>query len=123
VFAATGSLSKTSQAASRAAARKHELFVSPISFWEIATLSRKGRIVLDLPLDDFLKRLETGGAVVAALTSDIARVAGAFDNRLGGDPADRILVATALALGVRLMTRDAALLSIDPTIGLRVLAC
>jgi PIN domain nuclease of toxin-antitoxin system len=123
LFAAAGTLSKTSRAASRAAARNHQLFVSPISFWEIATLVRKGRVVLDVPLDEFLKRIETGGAQVAALTPTIARNAGAFDDRLAGDPADRILVATAVALGVRLMTRDAALLSIDRSIGLRVIAC
>jgi PIN domain nuclease of toxin-antitoxin system len=116
-------LSAGSRTAIRAATRNGELFVSPISFWEIATLVRKGRLDLKMLVADYLERIETSGVHLLALTPDIARAAGTFDDSIGGDTADRLLVATALSMNLRLMTRDRALLSLDRTLGLRVLAC
>jgi PIN domain nuclease of toxin-antitoxin system len=43
------------------------------------------------------------------VSADIAHVAGSFDDAIHGDPADRIIVATARALGAKLVTADARL--------------
>jgi PIN domain nuclease of toxin-antitoxin system len=107
----------------RAAGVRRELFVSPISFWEIATLVRKRRVELGSPIEHFLERIETGEAQMVALTPSIARTAGGYDDLFAGDPADRILVATALTMNLRLMTRDRRLLSLDRVLGLHVIAC
>jgi len=123
LFGSAGTLSTSSEHAARIAAGRGQLFISPISHWEIATLARKERLVLEVPLEEFFERIETGGAQIVALTPNIARAAGSYDDRLRGDPADRILIATALAMNLKLMTRDHALLSLDRTLGLRVIPC
>lgn len=100
-----------------------ELFWSPISAWEIATLVRKGRLRIDEPLEAFLDCMERRGARIAALTPQIAQIAGSFGETFGGDPADRIIAATALAMGLCVLTRDRRLLGLNRTLGLRVVSC
>ena len=58
-------------------------------------LVSRGRFELDLNLDDWRETLIGGGLVEIPLTGDIAIRAGRLPN-LHGDPADRIIVATAL---------------------------
>jgi PIN domain nuclease of toxin-antitoxin system len=48
------------------------------------------------------------------VTAEIARVAGTFDDSVPGDAADRIIAATALALGARLVTADRRLRGMPP---------
>jgi len=122
LWSSSGELTPAGSRALRSAARKGELFVSPISFLEIATLARRGRIVLDIPLDQYVDHIESSEARIAALTPSIARAAGSLGGRFPGDPADRILVATALALNLKLMTRDRALLSLGQA-GLNFVPC
>lgn len=45
-----------------------------------------------------------------AVTRDIAQIAGDLSDELHGDPADRIIVATASHLGIPLVTRDERIL-------------
>jgi PIN domain nuclease of toxin-antitoxin system len=40
------------------------------------------------------------------VSAEIAEVAGSFDEAVPGDPADRIIAATAIALGLKLVTAD-----------------
>lgn len=82
------------------------LYVSAISAWEIAIKSRKGRLVLPSAPEDwwqtFLRSFEvnevavTGSIAMGAVAEDLPH----------GDPADRIVVATARSLGARLLTAD-----------------
>jgi PIN domain nuclease of toxin-antitoxin system len=79
--------------------------------WEIGMLESKGRLLLNLPCEAWVREaLKTPGLTLAPLTPEIAvdstRLPGAFH----GDPADRIIVATARRLGARLLTRDRKLL-------------
>lgn len=80
--------------------------VSPVSFWEIAMLIEKGRVELDRPtavwVNDFLS---TDRVAVAELTSAIAVAAGEI-SAFHGDPADRMIVASAMAVAVPLVTKD-----------------
>ena len=82
------------------------VLVSPISFWEIAMLVQKGRVALDRPTYTWVSDFQSTDRVeIADLTPAIAVAAAALLD-LHGDPADRILVATANAHGVALVTKD-----------------
>jgi len=88
---------------------KNELWLSPISTWEVLTLNYKGRIRLDRDLREWLLRA-TAGTREAPLTHEIALVARELP--LHQDPADRILAATAQVLDLTLVTADARLLGL-----------
>src|SRR5260370_41020458 len=87
----------------------NELWVSPISTWEVLTLNFKGRIRLVGDLREWLSRA-TAGTREAPLTHEIALVAREIP--LHQDPADRILAATAQVLDLTLVTADARLLGL-----------
>ena len=123
VWSAQGALPARVRSRLNVCARAGELFWSPISAWEIATLARKGRLRIDEPLEAFLDRVERRGARIAALTPHVARVAGSFGDAFGGDPVDRLIAATAVTMGLRILTRDRRLLKLDGTLGLRVSPC
>lgn len=57
------------------------------------------------------------------LTPETAIAASFLPGSFHGDPADRILVATARQLGVPLVTRDEKILAYAATGALEVLAC
>ena len=82
--------------------------VSAISFWEVAMLREKGRI--DLPAESaaWRRTLLDHGLVEIPVDGAIAARAGNLRD-LHGDPADRLILATALE-GHRLLTADARLL-------------
>ncbi len=46
---------------------------------------------------------------IAPVTADIAQLAGGFGDEVPGDPADRVIAATALSLAATLMTGDSRL--------------
>lgn len=91
----------------RSALRRGPLVASTISILEIATAVRRGRLQLNAPLGPWLDDLralpELRFEPVSAL---IAQQAGNFNNAVPGDPADRIIAATAMSLGLRLVTAD-----------------
>jgi PIN domain nuclease of toxin-antitoxin system len=90
-----------------AAAECGELMLSPISAWEIGILARRGRISLTLTVEEYVRNLfSQPGVVMAALTPSIALAAATLQEKLITDPADRILIATAMAYGARLVTHD-----------------
>lgn len=93
--------------AARAALSSNSIAVSSITFWEVATLVRKGRVELAQPAAEWLSTaVERSGTTVIDLTMAIAVTAGAFADEMHGDPADRIIVATAVLHGVPLVTKD-----------------
>lgn len=83
------------------------LFCSDISLWEIAMLVHKGR--LD-PGTDHLSFVRTAVAArgIAALpiTPEIAHLSVSLPSLVHGDPADRIIAATAVHHRARLVTCD-----------------
>ena len=90
------------------ALRDGDLAVSAMTFWEVAMLKAKDR--LEFPEDVRLWRREMLGQGLEEIPVDggIAARAGMLEN-LHGDPADRIIVATALE-GHRLVTADSRIL-------------
>ena len=93
-----------SDKARRAAAERNESAVCGISLWEVAALAAKGRIKLRIPLADWMDELTSRLPVL-----NISGAVAALCYELGefhGDPADRIIVATARVHGLKIVTRD-----------------
>ncbi len=100
-------LSRRQETAIQSAGEETPLVVSEISLWEIATLHEMGRISLDLPLRDWLEAATAAPLVRRfGITPAVAAEVAALPSSFQGDPADRILVATARVLGVKLLTQD-----------------
>ncbi len=93
------------------------VFVSPVSAWEVGLLARPG--AAGRPGLHFLPDPQTwfsnlmGKAIIkpAPLTPSAAIAASALPGSLHGDPADRLLIATARELKLTLMTRDREILA------------
>jgi PIN domain nuclease of toxin-antitoxin system len=106
----SGRLSVRAKRALDEALRGGPAIVSTISVLEIATAVRRGRLVLAPALDQWLADLCALPELrFEPVSVEIAQLAGGFDDATPGDPADRIIVATARALGANLLTADEAL--------------
>ena len=81
--------------------------VAAISTWEVALLAEKRRIALD---QDSLQWLRHATALprihLLELTVDIAARAASYPREIGGDPADRLIVATTVEHDAKLVTKD-----------------
>jgi PIN domain nuclease of toxin-antitoxin system len=83
------------------------LFVSCISTWELALLVQRGRLELTIDVADWVARSESLPFLqFVPVDNRIAVRATRLPGPLHSDPADRIIVSTAQALGARLVTRD-----------------
>ena len=92
------------------------VFVSPICAWEVGLLSRSkaaGRSIAFLPDPaTWFQRFMAGpGIKAAAFTAEIAIAASHLPEPLHGDPADRLLIATARHLAMPIVTRDAKIIA------------
>jgi PIN domain nuclease of toxin-antitoxin system len=83
--------------------------VSAISFWEVAMLAVRERIVLPVPVEVWRADLLQAGIQEAPLDGGLALMAARLTD-LHRDPADRFIVATALHRKVRLITADTQIL-------------
>lgn len=89
---------------------QNELWLSPVSTWEILLLHAKGRIELREVPSQWLARA-TANLREAPLTHEI--VLAAYQLPLAhSDPADRFLAATAEVLDLALVTADERLLGL-----------
>ncbi|MBE2286436.1 MAG: type II toxin-antitoxin system VapC family toxin [Prosthecobacter sp.] len=79
--------------------------IADISLWEVATLVKKGRITLNIELRAWFD-VVTQHVEVIPITPGIAARVADLPEEFHGDPADRLIVATALEMGVPLVTRD-----------------
>lgn len=112
VWWATGAdrLSARAMRAIQEALRKGPVAASAISVLEIATAVRRGRLVLSRPVEDWLSDLRALPELrIEPVGFEVASRAGAWGDSMPGDPADRIVAATALVLGARLVSADARL--------------
>ncbi len=95
----------------RAAARDGRLFVSEISFWEVAQKVGKGRLRLTMPVSTWTRRAAMApGVNYLAVDRDVLVTSTGIDT-MHGDPADRMLVATAKLTGTPLATADEAIVA------------
>lgn len=86
----------------------HEsVHVSALSVWELLLKHHHGKLVL--PPGSLISAIESAGAKLIPLTPAHAETAAAL-GRLQGDPIDRLLIGTARAERMVLLTRDAQIL-------------
>lgn len=90
--------------------KRGSVCVSAVSFWEIGMLVEAGRLRLSRELSDVRASALRSGYLEIALDGEIAILAARLVG-LHGDPADRMIVATALARRAKLMTADLTILS------------
>lgn len=89
------------------ARQRGEICISSISAWEVSLLVRKGRLELTTPVDDWIAKSEALPFIrFVPLDNRIAYRSNYLPGDLHEDPADRIIVATALTLGAPLVSRD-----------------
>ena len=84
-------------------------YASSISIWELGIKVRRGQLVLPISVDELARRVERGGIVelVAVDTTTWLRTLSLdWEHR---DPADRVIVATALIKQVPVLTKDSVL--------------
>jgi len=81
------------------------LAISDITLFELATLTSKGRVRLNISLESFLQEVESR-FVVLPITGRVCARAVGLPPSYPKDPADRIIGATALVEGLSLLTAD-----------------
>ena len=88
-------------------AARQELCLSAISLWEAQMLHAKRRIELPLPFPEWLRRAAAPSVVrVLPLDAEVVIALDTLPARFHGDPADRIIVATARVHRLSLATHD-----------------
>ncbi|MEC9380578.1 MAG: type II toxin-antitoxin system VapC family toxin [Candidatus Latescibacterota bacterium] len=85
--------------------------VSVISVWEVGMLEAHKRISLTVDVETWTRQaLSSPGLSLAPLTPDIALASSHLPGEIHGDPADRMLIATARSFEATLVTRDRRIL-------------
>lgn len=103
-------------------AREGELLVSTISAWELGMLEAKRRITFDQDCADWVKdAISAPGIRLAPLEPEVAVASTRLPGDFHGDPADRIIVATARAYACPLVTADAAIIAYAQSGYIRIL--
>ena len=96
---------RLSQVATEALSEADELAVAAISWFELGWLARHERIVVTLPVRSWLEQL-AGQIRTMGITPAIADTAVSLPSIFPGDPADRLIYATAVEHGMKLVTKD-----------------
>lgn len=92
------------------AAEKRELHISAVSLWEAQVLQAKRRLHLPISFSDWIVRAADPRVIsVLPLDVEVVLAADALPSSFHGDPADRLIVATARAHSMPLATHDAAI--------------
>jgi len=87
--------------------RADSLALADISLWEAAKLIELGRLELSVPLPEFFRLAITSELTVLPVTPAVAERVTLLDaSGFHRDPADQLIVATALVHGLRLVSDD-----------------
>jgi PIN domain nuclease of toxin-antitoxin system len=105
-------------------AAKSQLYLSSVSAWEVGMAVRRKRLELQMPVESWVARVFSHPSVqIAPLTPEIAIRSCFLAGEFHADPVDRFLVATAIEMGLQLITRDAHILSYGRQGYVSVMAC
>ncbi len=105
-------LSSRAEQAIAQAVKQKGVIISSISTWEIALLVARERLALTIDVRDWIRKTE-GLPFVRFMPVDntIALRSVSLPGLFHQDPADRIITATAMTMGIPLVTRDNKILS------------
>jgi PIN domain nuclease of toxin-antitoxin system len=105
-------LSRVATREIRKAQREGGCAIASFSLWELALLFAKGRLRTSGTVEASIREIVESAAVsVIEITPDIAGLAMAFPEPYPKDPGDRLIGATARALGIALVTQDERILA------------
>lgn len=103
-------LSQRERSALDVLAERGELNLSAISLWEAQMLHAKGRLDIPLAFPDWLEQAaDERMLTVLPLDTAVILALDSLPRSFHGDPADRLIVATARARRLPLATHDAAI--------------
>ena len=104
-------LSQRANKAVNNAVKDKSVLISSISAWELALLVKKKRLKLTLEVTDWIAKSESLSFIqFVPVTNSIAVKSVNLPLPLHPDPADRIIIATALSVGAPVITKDKKLL-------------
>lgn len=104
-------LSKKSRKVIEQELKKGEILISSISIWEIYLLVKKGRLQFTTSPDSWLEKVESiPGIRFVPVDNKIAAQSVNLPDPLHKDPANRMIIATALQVGAKLITSDQKIL-------------
>ncbi len=96
---------RVSRPAAAALREADELAVAAVSWFELAWLAEHERITVTIPVRSWLEQLAAQVRTLP-LTPAVAATAVSLPSSFPGDPADRLIYATAIEHGCRLVTKD-----------------
>jgi PIN domain nuclease of toxin-antitoxin system len=96
---------RISKTAAATLSNADELAVADVTWFELAWLARRERIVVSIPIRSWLERLASELRTVS-ISPAIADTAVSLPSSFPGDPADRLIYATAIEHGWQLVTKD-----------------
>lgn len=95
-----------------AAVEEKAVMISSISVWEVALLIAKKRLILTLELNDWVAKSEMLPFFkFVPVDNSVAIKSVNLPQPLHSDPADRIIIATAISLGAPIVTKDEKILN------------
>jgi PIN domain nuclease of toxin-antitoxin system len=100
-----GLLSAAAVEAIRTARAQDGVAISDKTLWELAMMVSKRKIDVQGPMIDFLRATEDE-ALVLPIDAAVAELSMTFSPNFPKDPADRIIAATAIVHGLKLVTSD-----------------
>jgi len=100
-------LSETAKRIIDEAITERSICISSISVWEVAVLESRGRLKLTMSAGDWVAASEALPFIdFVPVSNSIALKSVQLPGALHDDPADRIIIATAISLGAVLVTKD-----------------
>jgi PIN domain nuclease of toxin-antitoxin system len=100
-------LSKRARDAISEATAKRSIYISSISVWEVALLVATGRLELTLDVQDWIAKSEALPFFTFVPVDNATFVRSVLlPGPLHADPADRIIIATAIMKGMPVVTKD-----------------
>ena len=98
---------RLSRKAKAAIENDRRLGVCDISLWEVAMLVAKGRLSVDRDLREWIEQASAvPGIEIIPIRPSIAVRSTQLGRNFHGDPADRLIVATALVESAKLVSKD-----------------
>jgi PIN domain nuclease of toxin-antitoxin system len=99
-------ISKKARKALDLAEKNHKIILCEISLWEVSILMKKRRLMMDMSYLDFIDDvLQTKNYHLQGMNAEIAFLGSEIDLDTK-DPADRIIAATSIVLGLPLISAD-----------------